>query len=142
MSRSELEEAWIVQALVREDGLSQSEVAELLGRHQSWVCRRLALLEKLCADVQIGTGGGVDRSGVGAGGRVVPVRGRRAPGPPPELGVPPAGLAREAVRGCPDRNWRRRGSFRRWCGRTGCPSPRSPSSWAATRAGCAAGWPC
>ena len=44
----ELEEAWIVRALVREDGLSQAEVAELLGRHKSWVCRRLALLEKLC----------------------------------------------------------------------------------------------
>ena len=39
----ELEEAWIVHALVREDGLSQVEVAELLGRHKSWVCRRLAL---------------------------------------------------------------------------------------------------
>jgi hypothetical protein len=48
----ELEEAWLVQALVREDGLSQCEVAELLGRHKSWVCRRLALLEKLCADVR------------------------------------------------------------------------------------------
>jgi ParB-like chromosome segregation protein Spo0J len=48
----ELEEAWIVQALVREDGLSQAEVAELLGRHKSWVCRRLALLEKLCAEVR------------------------------------------------------------------------------------------
>ena len=35
----ELEEAWIIQALVREDGLSQVEVAELLGRHKSWVCR-------------------------------------------------------------------------------------------------------
>jgi ParB-like chromosome segregation protein Spo0J len=43
----ELEEAWIVQALVREDGLTQVEAAELLGRHKSWVCRRLALLEKL-----------------------------------------------------------------------------------------------
>ena len=43
----ELEEAWIVHALVREDGLSQVEVAELLGRHKSWVCRRLALLERL-----------------------------------------------------------------------------------------------
>jgi hypothetical protein len=45
----ELEEAWIVHALVREDGLSQVEVAALLGRHKSWVCRRLALLEKLSA---------------------------------------------------------------------------------------------
>jgi ParB-like chromosome segregation protein Spo0J len=48
----ELEEAWIVQALVREDGLSQLEVAELLGRHKSWVCRRLALIEKLYDDVR------------------------------------------------------------------------------------------
>jgi len=44
---NELEEAWIVQALVREDGLSQVDAAELLGRHKSWVCRRLALLERL-----------------------------------------------------------------------------------------------
>jgi ParB-like chromosome segregation protein Spo0J len=48
----ELEEAWLVQALVREDGLSQSAVAELLGRHKSWVCRRLALLEKLADEVR------------------------------------------------------------------------------------------
>ena len=43
----ELEEAWIIHALVREDGMTQVEVAELLGRHKSWVCRRLALLERL-----------------------------------------------------------------------------------------------
>jgi ParB family transcriptional regulator, chromosome partitioning protein len=48
----ELEEAWLVQALVREDGLSQVETAQLLGRHKSWVCRRLALLEKLSAEVR------------------------------------------------------------------------------------------
>ena len=48
----ELEEAWIVHALVREDGLSQVEVAALLSRHKSWVCRRLALVEKLAAGVQ------------------------------------------------------------------------------------------
>jgi len=47
----ELEEAWIVQALVREDGLTQVEAAHLLGRHKSWVCRRLALLEKLSVAV-------------------------------------------------------------------------------------------
>jgi hypothetical protein len=46
----ELEEAWIVHALVREDGLSQVQVAELLERHKSWVCRRLALLERLCEE--------------------------------------------------------------------------------------------
>lgn len=49
---NELEEAWIVQALVREDGLSQVEAATLLGRHKSWVCRRLALLERLGESVQ------------------------------------------------------------------------------------------
>jgi ParB-like chromosome segregation protein Spo0J len=48
----ELEEAWIVQALVRDDGLSQVETAELLGRHKSWVCRRLALLEKLAPEAR------------------------------------------------------------------------------------------
>lgn len=48
----ELEEAWLVQALVREDGLTQLEAAELLGRHKSWVCRRLAWLERLCAEAQ------------------------------------------------------------------------------------------
>src|SRR5437879_9889254 len=48
----ELEEAWVVQGLVRDDGLSQVEAAQLLGRHKSWVCRRLALLEKLSAEVR------------------------------------------------------------------------------------------
>ena len=48
----ELEEAWLVQALVREDGLTQLEAAELLGCHKSWVCRRLAMLERLCVEAQ------------------------------------------------------------------------------------------
>jgi ParB/RepB/Spo0J family partition protein len=51
-STTELEEAWIVQALVRDDGLSQVEAAELLGRHKSWVNRRLALLERLCQEAK------------------------------------------------------------------------------------------
>jgi len=53
-----LEESWIIFALVREDSLSQVEVANLLGRHKTWVCRRLALLEKLAPqareDLQLG----------------------------------------------------------------------------------------
>src|SRR5208283_4256130 len=48
----ELEEAWIVQGLVRDDGMTQVEAAHLLGRHKSWVCRRLGLLEKLCVAVK------------------------------------------------------------------------------------------
>ncbi len=43
----ELEEAWVVASLVREHGLRQVDVAELLGRHKSWVCRRLQLAERL-----------------------------------------------------------------------------------------------
>jgi ParB-like chromosome segregation protein Spo0J len=49
---NELEEAWIVQALVREDGMAQVDVAQLLDRHKSWVCRRLALLERLGDEAQ------------------------------------------------------------------------------------------
>ena len=48
----EWEEAWIVHALVREDGMTQVEVAELLGHHKSWVCRRLALVEKLADEAR------------------------------------------------------------------------------------------
>ncbi len=48
----ELEEAWVVQGLVRDDGMTQVEAAQLLGRHKSWVCRRLALLEKLSTAVK------------------------------------------------------------------------------------------
>ena len=48
----ELEEAWIVQGLVRDDQMTQVEAAHLLGRHKSWVCRRLALLEKLSVTVK------------------------------------------------------------------------------------------
>jgi ParB/RepB/Spo0J family partition protein len=45
---SDLEEAMVVHSLCREDGLSQVEVAVLVGRHKSWVCRRLSLIERLC----------------------------------------------------------------------------------------------
>jgi ParB family transcriptional regulator, chromosome partitioning protein len=48
----ELEEAWVVQGLVRDDGMTQVEAAQLLGRHKSWICRRLALLERLSVEVK------------------------------------------------------------------------------------------
>jgi ParB-like nuclease family protein/KorB-like protein with beta-barrel domain len=44
---SELEEAWLVRSLYREDELTQPQIAVLLGRHKSWVCRRLTLAEAL-----------------------------------------------------------------------------------------------
>jgi hypothetical protein len=54
----ELEEAWLVRSLYREDRLSQPQIAVLLGRHKSWVCRRLALAEslsdELSASVRLG----------------------------------------------------------------------------------------
>ncbi len=47
----ELEEAMVLASLHREDGLTQTEIAVLLGRHKSWVSRRIALVEKLCEEV-------------------------------------------------------------------------------------------
>ena len=43
----ELEQAWVVRSLVKGCRLRQTDVAELLGRHKSWVCRRLALCTHL-----------------------------------------------------------------------------------------------
>jgi len=49
---SELEEGWLVRSLYREDGLTQPEIAQRMGRHKSWVWRRLMLVESLVSDVQ------------------------------------------------------------------------------------------
>lgn len=43
----ELEEAWLVRSLYRDDGLTQPQIGQLIGRHKSWVCRRLMLVESL-----------------------------------------------------------------------------------------------
>jgi len=48
----EVEEGWLVRSLIRECGQTQTEVGELLGRHKSWVCRRLKLVEHLEDEVQ------------------------------------------------------------------------------------------
>lgn len=57
-SLAQLEEAWLVRSLYREDRLSQPQIAMLLSRHKSWVCRRLALAEglsdELTASVRLG----------------------------------------------------------------------------------------
>ena len=44
---NELEESWIIYALVHDDGLQQIEVAQMLGRHKSWINRRLAMIQRL-----------------------------------------------------------------------------------------------
>ncbi|MHB8875834.1 MAG: ParB/RepB/Spo0J family partition protein [Myxococcaceae bacterium] len=56
---SELEVAWLVRSLYRDDKLNQGQIARLLGRvDKSWVCRRLALAEGLSdeatANVRLG----------------------------------------------------------------------------------------
>jgi ParB-like chromosome segregation protein Spo0J len=55
---SAIEEAWVVRSLHRDDGLDQPQIAMLLSRHKSWVCRRLALAEdlsdELTASVRLG----------------------------------------------------------------------------------------
>ena len=49
---TEIEEAWLVRSLYRDDGLSQPEIARRLSRHKSWVCRRLLLVEALDSTIQ------------------------------------------------------------------------------------------
>ena len=49
---TEIEEAWLVRSLYREDGVAQPEIARRMGRHKSWVWRRLMLVESLDPDVQ------------------------------------------------------------------------------------------
>jgi ParB/RepB/Spo0J family partition protein len=55
---TELEEAWLIRSLYREHNLSQPTIAARLGRHKSWVFRRLMLVEALDpavqADVRLG----------------------------------------------------------------------------------------
>ncbi len=55
---SELEEAWLVRSLYREDRMSMPQIGIALGRHKSWVWRRLMLAEALDpivqADVRLG----------------------------------------------------------------------------------------
>jgi ParB/RepB/Spo0J family partition protein len=47
----DVEEAMIVASLYRDDGLTQVEIAPLLGRDKSWVSRRIALIERLSEEV-------------------------------------------------------------------------------------------
>jgi len=51
-SINEMEEALVLQSLHREDRLAQVEIAALLGRHKSWVSRRISLIERLSEEVQ------------------------------------------------------------------------------------------
>ena len=46
-----LEEGLIVRAMHRQDGLEQLEIAGLVNRHKSWVCRRIALVDRLGEEV-------------------------------------------------------------------------------------------
>lgn len=47
---TDLEEAMVCESLYREDRLTQLEIATLLGRHKSWVSRRISLIERLCEE--------------------------------------------------------------------------------------------
>ena len=49
---TELEEAWLVRSLYREDRLALPEIARRMSRHRSWVWRRLMLVESLDPIVQ------------------------------------------------------------------------------------------
>lgn len=47
-----MEEAMVLHSLYRDDKLTQPEIALLMGRHKSWVSRRISLIEKVSEDVQ------------------------------------------------------------------------------------------
>ena len=53
-----IDEGLLVQELVNKDGLTQVEVGSLLGRHKSWVSRRLSIINNLesqiIEDIQLG----------------------------------------------------------------------------------------
>lgn len=49
---TQLEEGWVIQWLVRTRKMTQEQVGTLLGRHKSWVCRRLKLAESLVEPVR------------------------------------------------------------------------------------------
>ena len=55
---TELEEAWLVRSLHREDRISLPDLARRMSRHRSWIWRRLMLVESLDpvvqADVRLG----------------------------------------------------------------------------------------
>jgi len=48
---SDLEAAMVIRSLHRDDSLTQVEIGALLGRHKSWVCRRLSLVEQLSEEI-------------------------------------------------------------------------------------------
>jgi len=49
---SDLEQAWLVRSLYREEKLTQPQIAHLFARHKSWVSRRLMLAEGLSEAVE------------------------------------------------------------------------------------------
>jgi ParB/RepB/Spo0J family partition protein len=55
---TDIEEAWVVRSLYREDQLDQPQIARMLGHDKSWVSRRLTLAEELSdeltANVRLG----------------------------------------------------------------------------------------
>jgi ParB-like chromosome segregation protein Spo0J len=55
---TDLEEAWVVRSLYRDDKVDQPHIARLLGHDKSWVCRKLTLAEglsdELTASVRLG----------------------------------------------------------------------------------------
>ena len=54
-----MDEARVIDALRREDGLSLGTIARLLGRRQSWVTRRHALVTRLAPALQLQVGRGL-----------------------------------------------------------------------------------
>jgi ParB/RepB/Spo0J family partition protein len=63
---SVMEEALVVHSLCHEDGLNQVEIALLMGRNKSWVCRRISLIERLSDEAQLSIRLGLLPASIGA----------------------------------------------------------------------------
>ncbi len=48
---ADLEKGMVIHSLFYDDGLKQVQIAKLLDRHKSWVCRRLSLVDRLSGEV-------------------------------------------------------------------------------------------
>ena len=132
-----IEEAWVIQALHREDGLSQPEIGRLMGHDKSWVNRRIALAEALSAELQADLRGRARRARRSTDPRRTTATPRRTPrGGPPPGSCRAAGRTSRTAPDCraggrrsPSRTrcrWRGQPEFPTGCPRRACRAVRPP----------------
>jgi len=136
---SELEEGWLVRSLYREDALTQPQIAMLMERHKSWVCRRLALAEdlsdELTANVRLGL---ISATAAGELGRLQRCNQDEVAGLVARCGLTTRQVARlvDTLLAAPKAEWPRQS--RRAPAGLGLPTAWMPAGWALSPVAC---WP-